>query len=133
MHQAPLNQVAAEAEAPAADAAPSTAAQRRFRAAENGLRVGLESLDSICLEETLRSRVLTLQSVRSRLRGTLRTLHVFVSCMFSELVNLYTMQCLALALEYSQPPAKETGGCDLGLLASPEPTQKQYGQDGCCG
>ena len=40
--------------------------------------------------------------------------------MFSELVNLYTMQCLALALEYSQPPAKETS-LYLSLEALPVP------------
>ena len=61
------------ADAPA-DAIPSgTAALRRVAAAEEGLRVGLASLDGIDLEATLRSRVLTLQGVPTRLRGALRT------------------------------------------------------------
>ena len=69
--QAPLIQATAAAEALPADDAPGTAAQRRVRAAEDGLRVGLASLDGICLEESSCCRVLTLQSVPSRLRGAL--------------------------------------------------------------
>jgi len=50
-----------------------TAAQRRVAAAEDGVRIGLTSLDDICLEDTFRCRTLTLQGVPARLRGALRT------------------------------------------------------------
>ena len=50
----------------------STAAQRRVRAAEDGL-AGLASLDGICLEDHLCRRVRTLEGAPSRLRGPLRS------------------------------------------------------------
>ena len=50
-----------------------TAAQRRVAAAEDGMRLGLASLDEVCLEETFRCRILTLQGVPARLRRALRT------------------------------------------------------------
>ena len=61
------------ADAPVDPISSGTAALRRVVAAEVGLRVGLASLDGIDLEATLRSRVLTLQGVPTRLRGALRT------------------------------------------------------------
>ena len=50
-----------------------TAAQRRVAAAEDGVRIGLTSLDDVCLEDAVRCRTLTLQGVPARLRGALRT------------------------------------------------------------
>ena len=65
--------VACEQEESMPGPAATTAPQRRVAAIEAGIREGFAALDGVALPDCVRHRVLTLQSVPTRVRGALRT------------------------------------------------------------